>query len=191
MDGLIKKPAWHKGGWTGWGGGEEGGWVHRKALKPWGDRCRRGGGEGEDRWVEGWRKGARLKERGASRVYTGQVFRFHGIIKGSRATWNSISPSSSAVVDDGTSWDVPRMCFFFFLFLFLFARRVSLGYFGIAVESGFFWDCRACWEGEIRESGVCGLFYFETTFPENVKFFRLFLISIHSSCWVNFEDFQF
>lgn len=88
-------------------------------------------------------------------------------------------------------WDVPRMCFFFFLFLFLFARRVSLGYFGIAVESGFFWDCRACWEGEIRESGVCGLFYFETTFPENVKFFRLFLISIHSSCWVNFEDFQF
>lgn len=134
MDGLIKKPAWHKGGWTGWGGGEEGGWVHRKALKPWGDRCRRGGGEGEDRWVEGWRKGARLKERGASRVYTGQVFRFHGIIKGSRATWNSISPSSSAVVDDGTSWDVPRMCFFL---SFSFSFR----------EEGFsrlLWDC--CWK---------------------------------------------
>lgn len=110
---------------------------------------------------EGWRKGARLKERGASRVYTGQVFRFHGIIKGSRATWNSIS---SAVVDDGTSWDVPRMCFFSsFLPFFLFSSREE----GWRILS-LIWDCRACWEGEIR------------------KYFFIFQIIFN---WVNFERF--
>lgn len=116
---------------------------------------------------EGWRKGARLKERGASRVYTGQVFRFHGIIKGSRATWNSIS---SAVVDDGTSWDVPRMCFFSsFLPFFLFSSREE-----VWRILSLIWDCREIVKKE----------RFESIF----LFFRLFLIELILK---DFEDFQF
>lgn len=94
----------------------------------------------------GWRKGAR---RGY--IYAGQVFRFHGIIKGSRATWNSIS----ACCRRWCHRQLRRNVFFSLPF---FSREEG-------VESGFFRGCR-----EVFFFFFAGNFWFSDYFFALINF---------------------